>query len=214
METEKFNCPNCDNEILFKLNEFVDVSAEPNYKEKILDGSFFTVKCHECGDETFIEYPVMYMDPVKKLNIYMSPEHDGELLNQLNSLTVPESDIDEDAVFRLVKGYNELLEKIVIYDRGRDDRVLQLYKVILCEDIKKDYPEATPSDLLYDYDGDSEYFVFWGHYDPKQGSLTSDLDEDIYRRLEEDYSGLLNTPPNQYQEIDEMWLLERIEVEQ
>lgn len=99
MEKEKFKCPNCEHEITMNLNEFVDVSTDPEFKEKIMNGEFFLIKCPECGDETLVEYPVMYMDPDKKLTIYMAPEHEADLLEQLNSLEVPEGDLDEEADF-------------------------------------------------------------------------------------------------------------------
>ena len=75
MEKEKFKCPNCEHEITMNLNEFVDVSTDPEFKEKIMNGEFFLIKCPECGDETLVEYPVMYMDPDKKMTNYMEPEH-------------------------------------------------------------------------------------------------------------------------------------------
>ena len=54
MDREMLNCPNCDTEIGFKPIEFVDVSTDPDYKEKIMNGQFFMVKCGECGAEIMV----------------------------------------------------------------------------------------------------------------------------------------------------------------
>jgi len=213
MDREMLNCPNCDTEIGFKPIEFVDVSTDPDYKEKIMNGQFFMVKCAECGAEIMVEYPIMYMDPEKKLNIYMAPDHDGDLLEQLNSLDVPEADIDEEAVYRLVNGPTELLEKILMADGGRDDRIMELYKALIVESVREEFPQVQPQDLLYYVDGDEEYFIVWDFENEDGEQLTIEVDEELYQQLMEDHIEALNIPANKYAEVDAVWLMDRIEVE-
>ncbi|MBR4020495.1 MAG: CpXC domain-containing protein [Firmicutes bacterium] len=214
MEREMLNCPNCDMEIGFKPIEFVDVSTDPDYKEKIMNGQFFLVKCGECGAEIMVEYPVMYMDPEKKLNIYMAPDHDGELLEQLNSLDVPETDEDKDAIFRLVGSPTELLEKILLADGGRDDRIMELYKAIIVENIREDFPQVVPQDLLYYIDGDEEYLIVWDFENEDGEQLTISVEEDLYQDLYNDFIDALEIPANKYAEVDAVWLMDRVEVEE
>ncbi len=213
MDREMLNCPNCDMEIGFKPIEFVDVSTDPDYKEKIMNGQFFMVKCPECGAEIMVEYPIMYMDPDKKLNIYMAPDHDGDLLDQLNSLDVPEADIDEDAVYRLVNGPTELLEKILLADGNRDDRIMELYKALIVESIREDFPQVQPQDLLYYVDGNEEYFIVWDYENEDGEQLTIEVDEELYQQLVEDHMPALMIPANKYAEVDAVWLMDRVEVE-
>ena len=213
MEREMLNCPECDTEIGFKPIEFVDVSTDPDYKEKIMTGQFFLVKCPECGAEIMIEYPVMYMDPEKKLNVYMAPDHDGDLLNQLNSLDVPEADIDPEAIYRLVNSPTELLEKILLADGGRDDRIMELYKALIAESIREDFPQVQPQDLLYYVDGDEEYFIVWDFENEEGDQLTIEVDEELYQQLKEDHLEALSIPANKYAEVDAVWLLDRVDVE-
>ena len=214
MGREMLNCPNCDMDIGFKPIEFVDVSTDPDYKEKIMNGQFFMVKCGECGAEIMVEYPVMYMDPEKKLNVYMAPDHDGELLEQLNSLDVPETDEDKDAIFRLVNSPTELLEKILLADGGRDDRIMELYKAIIVENIRGEFPQVVPQDLLYYIDGDEEYLIVWDFDNEDGEQLTINIDEDLYQDLCNDFLQALEIPANKYAEVDAIWLAERIDVEE
>jgi hypothetical protein len=213
MDREMLNCPNCDTEIGFKPIEFVDVSTDPDYKEKIMNGQFFLVKCPECGAEIMVEYPIMYMDPEKKLNIYMAPDHDGDLLDQLNSLDVPECDIDAEAIFRLVNGPTELLEKILLADGNRDDRIMELYKALIVESIREDFPQVQPQDLLYYVDGNEEYFIVWDYENEDGEQLTIEVDEELYQQLVEDHMPALMIPANKYAEVDAVWLMDRVEVE-
>ena len=213
MDREMLNCPNCDTEIGFKPIEFVDVSTDPDYKEKIMNGQFFMVKCPECGAEIMVEYPIMYMDPDKKLNIYMAPDHEGDLLDQLNSLEVPECDIDAEAIYRLVNSPTELLEKILLADGNRDDRIMEFYKALIEESIREDFPQVQPQDLLYYVDGQEEYFIVWDYENEDGEQLTIEVDEELYQQLVEDHMPALMIPANKYAEVDAVWLMDRVEVE-
>lgn len=212
MERETFKCPNCGHEVVVNLNEFVDVSTDPEYKAQIMCGDFFLAKCPECGDETLAEYPVMYMDPDHKLTIYMAPGHDASLLEQLNSLDVPECDLDEEAVFRVVSNSAELLEKILMADGHRDDRILELYKAVIVENIKEEWPQVVTQDLLYFLDGDEEYFIVWDYDNAMGEKLTINIDEELYDQLKNEYLPALAVPTNKYVEVNAQWLAEKIEV--
>ncbi len=213
MEKEKIKCPGCGHEIIMNLHEFVDVTTDPDYKEQIINGQFFTVKCPECGDETLAEYPIMYMDPSKKLTVYMAPGHDDSLLEQLNSLELPESDLDDEAVFRVVEGGAELLEKLLIFECGRDDRVIELYKALVYENIKDEWPHIRREDLLFFLDGEEEYFIVWDYTNAAGEQLTVNLDEELYDKLKDEYLPALAVPAGKYVEVDYRWLETKVQVE-
>ena len=213
MEREKFKCPGCGEEIIMDIYEFVDVCEEPSYKEKVMNGSFFLAKCPKCGDETLAEYAMMYMDPSKKLTIYMAPEHDDSLLSQLNSLELPESAVDTEAIFRVVKDGGELLEKILIYDGGRDDRIIELYKALVYENIKDEWPDVHRENLLYYLEGEEDYFILWDYTNAMGEQLTVNLDDQLYEELVRDYLGALEVPAGKYAEVNAAWLSERVDVD-
>lgn len=213
MEKEKFNCPGCGAEINMDLHEFVDVTEDASYKEKILNGDFFLAECPACGGMTLAEYPVMYMDPSKKLTVYMAPGAEDELLDQMNSLEIPEADIDQEAVFRLVENSDELVEKILIADGGRDDRVIELYKAVLAENFRESMPGITADNMLYYTGEDGEFFFVFGMGNEEGEELTVDIDEEIYQDLAAGYMEALVVEPNKYARVNADWLSARIEVE-
>ncbi len=213
MEMEKIKCPGCGHEINMEIHEFVDVETDPEYKERIMNGSLFLVRCPECGEETLAEYPVMYMDPSKKLTVYMAPGHDDSLLTQLNSLEMPEAEVDTEAVLRVVESGEELLEKILIFDGGRDDRVLELYKAIIVENIRDEWPQIRREDILYFLDEDEDYFIIWNFENLAGEQMTVNIDDELYDQLKEDYLPALSLPAGKYAEVNQAWLDERINVE-
>ncbi len=213
MEKEKFKCPGCGTEITMDVHEFVDVKEDPAYKDAIMSGAFFLAQCPACGASTLAEYPMMYMDPDRKLTVYMAPGHDDSLLSQLNSLELPASAVDPEAVFRVVQDGGELLEKILIADGGRDDRVIELYKALVYENIKEEWPDVRREDLLYYLDGEEDYFIIWDYTNAMGEQLTVNLDEALYQELVQDYLAALEVPAGKYVEVNATWLASRIDVE-
>ncbi|MBR3212173.1 MAG: CpXC domain-containing protein, partial [Firmicutes bacterium] len=183
-------------------------------KQALLDGTFFVTTCRECGDRILVEYPIMYVDRDKKLTVYMLPGGGPEVLEQLNSLPVPEKDVDPEAVFRLVTNGTDLIEKILIFDNGRDDRLIELYKLVLAGKIREDWPDVTGDDLLYYSENGSEFFIVWDEdLDPGSEKLTIILDEELYQRLIDDFSEAVALEPNKYALVDQEWIEERATVE-
>ncbi|MBQ1471443.1 MAG: hypothetical protein IIZ34_03690 [Eubacterium sp.] len=101
-EIIEIECPSCGCEFEVPMREFVDAQEDPTVKKKIIEGEFFLNACPDCGDQMLVEYPVMYTDPEKKLNVYLAPGHEEDLLDQMNSLDIPPVDDTADVVYRVV----------------------------------------------------------------------------------------------------------------
>ena len=82
-EIIEIECPSCGCEFEVPMREFVDAQEDPTVKKKIIEGEFFLNACPDCGDQMLVEYPVMYTDPEKKLNVYLAPGHEEDLLDQM-----------------------------------------------------------------------------------------------------------------------------------
>jgi len=213
MEKEKFKCQGCGAQITRQFKEFVDVTVEPQCKGQILNGQFFLTKCPRCGEATLTEYPVMYTDPSRKLTVYLAPEHDDALLAQLNSLELPEEEADPEAVFRVVNSSSDLLEKILIFDGGRDDRLIELYKALIYENLKEEFPKIKREDLLYFRNESGDFFIVWDYINAKGEQLTVNLDDTLYGQLRDQYLQFLEVPAGKYAEVDRAWLDQRVDVE-
>lgn len=204
-------CPGCEENIKVPMNEFVDVVENPEYKKQIIEGDFFLNQCGNCGDSVLVEYPLMYMDSEKKLNIYMAPAHEDDLLEQLNSLDVPGADLDTESQFRLTSNGVSLMEKILIAERGLDDRILELYKFIIWEDVKEQWSDLEPGDLLFMFDEEEDYFVIWNSDNGNDEKLTIPIDQELYSELRDNYLEALSIPPSKYAEVNQEWISERFE---
>ena len=205
-------CANCGEPVPLDFIEFVDIKENPELKERILDGGFFNVSCSHCGTEIRIEYPVMYMDPEKNLDIYMVPEHNGGLLNNLNSLEVYDDNVEREKIKRLTGTSEDLIEKILIFDNNRDDRIIELYKVLLSERIRVDWPDMYKWKLLYYNDEAGEMFIVRDFNSAPGGEkLTIVINDEDYKSLEEDFGDCLKIQPGKFEEVNREWIIKKID---
>lgn len=215
VENHVIKCSNCHEDMAIGLSEFIDVTGDEELKEKILTGEFFLVKCNHCGDETLIEYPFMYTDSDAKLTVYVAPDHDKSLLDQLNSLDIPITDEQKEWHYRVVSSGQELIEKVCIFDSNRDDRVIELYKILVYEQLKEEWPSVLPSRLYYYSETDKEFFVIWdSNSTPGSEKLTVVIDDNVYNHLAEDYKFYLDIEPGKYAEINQDWIKTIVDVDQ
>jgi hypothetical protein len=122
--TKTITCK-CDNQMDVEIPETVDVSAEPEQVERILDGSFLTFTCDSCGTTVKPEIPIRLVWPAKDTDIFFVPELERSAYLR-GKRRYPEAK-------RVVIGYPELVEKIRILQDSLDDRVVELLKYRLLQ---------------------------------------------------------------------------------
>ena len=120
-----------------ELEEYhgLDLTRNPEGKEKLLKGEFFQWSCPKCGMGMKIDtaWPCWYLDPEAKLGISLVPgidssEAEGELQmmdQDLEGLGRP------DMKRRAVGNFYAMQEIVRAHDAGFDDRVVLLVKPLI-----------------------------------------------------------------------------------
>jgi hypothetical protein len=127
---EQVKCPSCSQPGVFRIWDSVNVTADPELKDRFLSADLNTFRCEGCGQETQIWYPMLYHDSEQGLMIWLmlNDEAPPALADLLPGMTGGSA---EGYLFRLVSTPNELKEKIFIADSGLDDRVVELMKWLI-----------------------------------------------------------------------------------
>lgn len=143
--TRELVCPECNSEQEFTIYDSVNVTLDPNAKEKLINGELNIFSCDTCGYKVEIVYPMLYHDMDGKLMIWLDPEDRldpdklGEKQPHFGTF------LDESYHYRIVSTRNEMMEKILIFDNELDDLPLELLKYYIRQTHlgKDDDPDET-----------------------------------------------------------------------
>lgn len=108
-----------------ELPTAADMSADPEIGELILDGSFMAATCPACGRRLTPEFPFRLTGVKGFGEIFMVPEADRVAYDRgtLGYATGSPG--------RVVVGFPELAEKVLVAGLGLDDRVIEIMKYYL-----------------------------------------------------------------------------------
>ena len=129
----QLRCPVCRHVQEFTLRNVVDVTDDPERKQALLTGALTRMTCAKCGAETDVLYPLLYHDTEYRLMIWLIPGR-GQPGDDDHKLGEIDATLAATHQFRLVRTANELKEKVVIAEAGLDDRVVELFKVVMRRD--------------------------------------------------------------------------------
>lgn len=121
--TKEIQCPTCGKKQKkdFWLN--IDVSVNPNLKEKVLNGSIFQLECKRCKNSVTMEYNCMYHDMKNKLIICSIFDNSwNECSKELKKYS------NLGYKIRLVASNKTLIEKIKIFDNCLRDTIIEYLK--------------------------------------------------------------------------------------
>jgi hypothetical protein len=110
----------CEKTFEADIPDTVDLAANPEVLETILNGSFLTFRCPHCGHTVKPEVPLHIIDSDKQVDIFLVPEPDRNRY-LLGRYKHPDCR-------RIVIGYPELIEKLKIYFARLDEFAIELIK--------------------------------------------------------------------------------------
>jgi ribosomal protein S27E len=134
-ESITITCPECKHKQAIVVWQSINATLNPELKEQLLDRSLFTFRCAKCGHVASVEQELMYHDMDQKLMILRGKKEPADTLAEAFG-PVAET-VQAEYTYRLVNSINDLIEKILIWDAGLDDRVVEVVKILLMDHIEK-----------------------------------------------------------------------------
>lgn len=142
-------CASCGNAHEIEFSSSVNVSRNPELREKVASGEYFVWQCPHCGSRNLIQGPFLFHDEKERLMLLLT---DADIK--------PEG-LPEGYTGRIVRSVGELVEKIRIFDAGLDDAVMELCKYVTRGELKTDAPlkfvsaGGPDSEMIFTYPKDS-----------------------------------------------------------
>lgn len=136
---QDFRCPNCKAKMRLKI--YSQVSKEQI--DSILSRKIFEVICDKCKEKIILNYPMHLL--MENYAIIYDPNEKVELTNSSTKCS------------RLCKTYEDFKEKIMIFEDGLNDIVIEFIKLFLWEQIDDD-TRKNITELRYDGKNEDKLF--------------------------------------------------------
>ncbi len=207
-KTVTVKCPSCNKESEFTMWNSINTTVDPEMEARIRDKSAFLFRCPECGEETLFDYGFLYHNMDTKLMIQYaeSDEQAEEFINALNESYNSEMLKDlanNDYIVRVVRSRNRLHEKLLIFDKGLDDRLIEIYKFIVLLRYKQDRKEYEAPEMFFYSDDKGKMAIFI--YESGNYICSSHFSEEVYNDLMLKYADKLPEFRKGEMIVDENW---------
>jgi len=137
-------CPDCGAEQRIEVVDSVSIQRDPEIRDRVLAGTFMRFACAHCASSYLVEADILYTDMDRRLFVGVFPRErrsDVTACEALIGQTYDEVYVGETPAFaqsefgelerRVVFGYEQLREKVVCFDAGLDDHIIEAVKVAL-----------------------------------------------------------------------------------
>ena len=156
--TKTIACPECEGENEIKVYKTVNATTDPDFREQLLSGELLHFRCEHCGYQAELKYPLLYSDIKNNFMVYYIPDIDREKLTD-EALEKEYGEL-EDITRRLASNFNELKEKIHVFESGLDDRVIEVVKAALRDVVEKRTGETVTGGYFSKYSVDEDRIGF------------------------------------------------------
>lgn len=205
-------CSKCGTQHKITIYRSINTAENPEIKEKLKDGSLFVWECPECHQKNLAKYESLYHDPEKRIMIWLLPS--GDLPESQMNAIKNHTEAMGNYTLRRVSDTGSLMEKILIFDAGLDDAIIEMCKYVTKTELAG--KAATPSQseeiknaafhfFRMEGDGDNRFITFIYPADNRMQSVN--IGYNVY----EDCAGILQRNPDiiptgPFPAIDSGWI--------
>lgn len=127
-------CQKCGHEHRVEIYKSINTATDPDLKARVLDGSLFLWDCPDCGTGNLVAYDCLYHDPQEKFMVWMLPF--GEPQGPEKDAIMRQAKAMGDYRLRMVANAGDLMEKVLIFEAGLNDRCIELVKYVAGQELQ------------------------------------------------------------------------------
>lgn len=205
-------CSKCGEQHKVTVYKSINISDNPELKDKVRDGSLFLWECPHCGQVNLARYETLYHDPVQKLMVWLMPSGDISE-TQMHAITMHTKAMGG-YTLRRVNDMGSLMEKVLVNEAGLDDVVLEMCKYVTkLEMVQKSVAAEQKEEFMaadfhfYRIEGEGEDRIITFMYGLAGQMLGVNIGWNVYQ----DCAGILERnpqikPADGFARIDADWL--------
>ena len=187
-DTISSKCPTCQNAFSMTVWSSVNVTLDPDLRKQVLSGEIRDHVCSRCDQKLTINRDLIYHDMNRKFMISYLATDDGRTRSMSTDFLSSSRSLFQNYRLRFVTSWNQLREKIAIFEADLDDTHIELIKFFIAD---KAYGHATFGD-------DNIYFL-----EKRQKSVGDEGDIGFEAYQEGNLLGVYRYPLREYEKIAE-----------
>ena len=129
IDKANFKCPHCEEIFEADMYKSVNVTENKEYRNMLINGTFFKYTCPKCGKVFMAVYPLIYTDMDNKFSIQYTPRNMEEDI--IKAVRENKENLPHDYTVRVVDATYDLVEKMLILQNRLDDRAVECCKVVI-----------------------------------------------------------------------------------
>lgn len=123
-------CPRCRRSQEMTIWASVNATVDPPLRGRLLNHDLNVFRC-SCGHEGELAHDLLYHDMTIGFLIWLKyPDEEGSITLEDTALGFAR-DVMKGYTFRIVRTRDQLIEKILIFEDGLDDRVMEVLKLVI-----------------------------------------------------------------------------------
>ncbi len=142
-------CPSCGAADQVDVWERIEATCNPERAAQLASGQIFVHTCSKCGALVPMDYPLFYIDRDRRVAAYYpAGEGDIDALKQaFTQLVIKFRSIELSSLgkgefeVRLAPQRYELVEKAAVWSAGLNDKVMEVLKASLLDELNERHPE-------------------------------------------------------------------------
>lgn len=193
----KIPCPFCGKESDFLVYDSVNVTLDPELKQKVIDLDIFEFTCEHCHNTKFLPYPCLYHDMERNYMVYLCNEEGIKEWKELDPLEqlMSSYSVQMEYIKRGVTNYFDLISKINILDKGWDDKIVELIKYDCISSVMRErIQNGKLDDLMYsvveDIDNEEKMYISL-YFESQEDAECYVIDEECYNSFKQLYQDML-----------------------
>lgn len=172
LHKELITCPECFHDEDVTVWDVISVKEDPDLKDEILRKKIQTFYCNNCQAEYVLDRGFIYIDEEAELFLYYCPSlrplFENKNFQEVFNLSAEFlQDLSEESRklilsknwrSRMCLTYNDLIEKIHLFDHNFDDRLMEIVKLAIKSRLASD--EDKHAEALHFLNADDTHMLF------------------------------------------------------
>ena len=178
---QEITCPKCGKSHPFTVWDSINTMENPEMKEKVRNDEAFRYRCPDCGATSLLNYNFLYHQQEDKMIIFV--DADGSSYKEMEDLLSRRGNAFDGYLKRIVLSYNEFKEKLLILDAGLDDRIVEIIKSSIWDNVEDKYKDKRIDEIYFATNEDGDHgFLF-----RKEGKMIESMEFDmsLYNAIKE-----------------------------